>query len=277
MTRRDEKVIEALVKTARPLMLRGVGTQAFKRDSCIAACRIGSQALHHFNVQARVIGVAYIALNAAYVKQVSDEKRVPENIDELSDESHARRLAVQRRALLDAQARVQLRHQRGADQQELPALARLDRALPVGAVRAGDDQGDGAGRGPLIAGAAPGPAPASRILRLESHLLDFRWLSQISTRHGLLDRGPNHLHAREATYAEAVRPGRPGAGAGGGRRNLRLESQAAAAISAPSRSSSTSTSGRQSCSLSRMLRMARVITCFSMPRRRATSACDQPT
>lgn len=89
MTRRDEKVIEALVKTARPLMLRGVGTQAFKRDSCIAACRIGSQALHHFNVQARVIGVAYIALNAAYVKQVSDEKRVPENIDELSDESHS--------------------------------------------------------------------------------------------------------------------------------------------------------------------------------------------
>jgi hypothetical protein len=89
MNRRDERVIEALVKTARPLMLRGVGEFAFKRDSCIAACRIGSQALHHFNVKARVIGVAYIVLNAAYLRQVSEEGRVPESIEQMRDEAHS--------------------------------------------------------------------------------------------------------------------------------------------------------------------------------------------
>lgn len=89
MNRREERVIEALVKVARPLMLDGVGTQAFSRDSCIAACRIGSLALHEFNVQARVIGVAYIVLNAAYVKQVGEDKNVPESAEELRGDSHS--------------------------------------------------------------------------------------------------------------------------------------------------------------------------------------------
>lgn len=94
MTRRDEKVIEALVKVARPIMLRGVGEWRYGRDSCIAACRIGALSLHHFNVQARVIGVSYIILNAAYITQVNETKHVPEDASELRDDAHSLAIGV---------------------------------------------------------------------------------------------------------------------------------------------------------------------------------------
>lgn len=96
MKRADERVIEALVETARPIMLRGVGTFAFKKDSCIAACRIGTLALAEFGVQAHTIGVSYAIYNAAYRRQVAaDHGVLPQTPDEVRDGSHSIGLGVE--------------------------------------------------------------------------------------------------------------------------------------------------------------------------------------
>lgn len=89
MKRRDERVIEALVETARPIILGGVGNYAFARDSCIASTRIGTLALAEFGVRAHVIGVSYVIFNAAYRRQVAEDGRVPETVDEFREDSHS--------------------------------------------------------------------------------------------------------------------------------------------------------------------------------------------
>lgn len=94
MNRQQERAVEALIKVARPLMLRGVGEWAFKPDSCIAACRIGSLALAHFNVQAQTIGISYIVLNAAYRQQVAESGAMPESADDLSEDAYSMGLGV---------------------------------------------------------------------------------------------------------------------------------------------------------------------------------------
>jgi hypothetical protein len=88
MKARDERVIEALVRTARPLMLRGVGTLAYRLDSCIAACRIGTLALAEFGVQSHTIGVSYVLLNAAYRRQVAEDGKPPDSADDYREGVH---------------------------------------------------------------------------------------------------------------------------------------------------------------------------------------------
>jgi hypothetical protein len=89
MKRRDERVIEALVETARPIILGGVGTYAFRRDSCIASTRIGTLALAEFGVRAHVIGASYIMFNAAYRRQVAEDGGVPASVEDYREDSHS--------------------------------------------------------------------------------------------------------------------------------------------------------------------------------------------
>jgi hypothetical protein len=98
MRRRDERVIEALVKVARPTMLNpncGPTPQtAWSRDSCIAGTRIGVLALAEFGIRAHPIGVSIIVLNAAYRALTAQLGHVPEPHEYADTNAHSLGLGV---------------------------------------------------------------------------------------------------------------------------------------------------------------------------------------
>lgn len=99
MKRADERVIEALVKVARPTMLDPENgptpRTAWSRDSCIAGTRIGVLALAEFGIRAHPIGISVIILNAAYRTLTGELGRVPEVDDFAGTGAHSLGLGVE--------------------------------------------------------------------------------------------------------------------------------------------------------------------------------------
>jgi hypothetical protein len=91
MKREHERVIEALVHVARPIIL-----ERFNVTSCIASTRIGLLALTEFGVQGRVQNVEYVIVNDAYRALTRDLDRLPTFEDMEGTDAHSLGLGVDR-------------------------------------------------------------------------------------------------------------------------------------------------------------------------------------
>ena len=80
MDPRKEKVIQALLETARPHL-----REEFERASCIASTRIGIDVLEYFGIKAEPVSLFLIILNDEAMKMLTEEEKTMQDVKEATE------------------------------------------------------------------------------------------------------------------------------------------------------------------------------------------------